>query len=131
MTVTASYTDGQGTAESVASSATSAVTNIPVTLASNNSYNATAGVDVFVIDANVGLTNVTISGFGVGDIIRIDHHSDILGVSFISDFSTAAQLLVNSNAQQQVDLVGMSSFLFVDEASFEAIYGPNAITYVV
>jgi hypothetical protein len=54
-----------------------------------------------------------------------------LGVSFISDFSTAAQLLVNSNAQQQVDLVGMSSFLFVDEASFEAIYGPNAITYVV
>ena len=131
--VVASYVDGHGTAESVASSLTSTVLPPPppsVSVANNGNYSATAGqVDTFVIDASQTI-NATIAGFANGDILQITHRTANQGINFTSvAFNDGAATLIAGNAT--VDLTGLPNDLFNNESSFDKIYGPTAIAYVV
>ena len=70
ITVTARYTDGGNTAESVTSSATSAVTSVP----SGTTYNGTAGNDTYA----GGTGNDTLYGNGGNDVLNGGAGSDLL-----------------------------------------------------
>jgi hypothetical protein len=87
-------------------------------------------VDTFIIDANQTIT-ATIIGFEEGDIIEILNSSEeLLGVNFDNSvFNDGEALMIVSSAT--ITLTGLANDFFGDEASFETIYGTNAITYVM
>jgi hypothetical protein len=103
----------------------------PVTVANGGVYTATAGkVDTFIIDASQTIT-ATIIGFGEGDIIEILNSSESLGISFDNSSFNDGEASIFVSATATINLTGLSSDFFGDESSFEAIYGTNAITYVM
>jgi hypothetical protein len=102
----------------------------PVTVANGQTYQARAGVvDVFVIDASQSIS-ATIVGFEKGDILRYLNNGDN-GLGGVDN--------PELNDGQAVLNVGFSSMLltnltndnFESEDRFEAIYGTNAISYVI
>jgi hypothetical protein len=102
----------------------------PVTVVNGQTYQARAGtVDIFVIDASQSIS-ATIVGFEKGDILRYLNNGEngVGGVDNPELNDGVAALLVGNST---VSLTNLSSDLFGDEASFEAIYGMNAITYVL
>eukprot|EP01035_Chromulina_nebulosa_P034747 gene34746-46659_t len=103
----------------------------PVSLTNGQSLNGTAGkIDTFVIDADLSIS-ATINGFEAGDIIEIKNRTPDLGVLFDETFpfnDGSSTLVVGDGVR--IRLTGLSDDIFGDEASFEAIYGPQAITYV-
>ena len=102
----------------------------PVTVVNGQTYQARAGVaDIFVIDASQSIS-ATIVGFEKGDILRYLNNGDngVGGVDNPEFNDGVAALLVGNST---LSLTNLSSDLFGDEASFEAIYGTNAISYVI
>ena len=102
----------------------------PVTVVNNQTYQARSGVvDIFVIDASQSI-NATIIGFEQGDILRYLNNGDngLGGVDNSTFEDGKAVLLVGSSS---ISLTSLTNDYFGDEASFEEIYGPNAITYVL
>jgi hypothetical protein len=103
----------------------------PVTIVNGGTYTAAAGVvDTFIIDANQTIT-ATIIGFEEGDIIEILNSSESLGINFDNPAFGDGNATIFVSASATINLTGLSSDAFGDEASFENIYGPNAITYVM
>jgi hypothetical protein len=102
----------------------------PVVVANGQSYTATAGkVDTFIIDASQSLA-ATIVGFEAGDVLEFTGHSQELGVNFENlTFSDGLTTISAGNAS--ITLSGLANDNFGDEASFEAIYGANAVGYVM
>ncbi|WP_344672481.1 hypothetical protein, partial [Sphingorhabdus rigui] len=102
----------------------------PVTLTNGQSVTATAGkVDTFIIDAGQSIT-ATIVGFEVGDVLEFTNHTADLGVNF-EQVSTSDGLTTISAGNAAVTLNNLANDNFGDEISFEAIYGANAIGYVI
>jgi hypothetical protein len=109
---------------------TLSVEAVPVTVANGQTYQARAGaVDIFVIDASQSIT-ATIAGFEVGDILRFNNHTADLGVNF-EQVSTDDGFTTIAAGNASVTLNGLANDNFGDETSFEAIYGANAIGYVI
>jgi hypothetical protein len=102
----------------------------PVVVANGQSYTATAGkVDTFIIDASQSLA-ATIIGFEAGDVLEFTGHSQELGVNF-ENLSFNDGLTTISAGNASITLSGLANDNFGDEASFEAIYGANAIGYIL
>ena len=102
----------------------------PVSLSNGQSYTAIAGkVDTFIIDASQSLA-ATIIGFEAGDVLEFTGHSQELGVNF-ENLSFSDSLTTISAGNASITLTNLGNDNFGDEASFEAIYGANAITYVM
>jgi hypothetical protein len=82
-----------------------------------------------VIDASQSIS-ATIVGFEKGDILRYLNNGEngVGGVDNPELNDGVAALLVGNST---LSLTNLSSDLFGDEASFEAIYGTNAISYVI
>jgi hypothetical protein len=102
----------------------------PVTVANGQTYQARAGtVDIFVIDAGQSI-NATIVGFENGDILRYLNNGEngVGGVDNPQIGDGVAALLVGNST---ISLTNLASDSFGDETSFEAIYGVNAIDYVI
>ena len=102
----------------------------PVTVANGQIYQARAGtVDIFVIDAGQSI-NATIVGFENGDILRYLNNGEngVGGVDNSQIGDGVAALLVGNST---ISLTNLASDSFGDETSFEAIYGVNAIDYVI
>ena len=102
----------------------------PVVVANGQSYTATAGkVDTFIIDAGQSLA-ATIVGFEAGDVLEFTGHSQELGVNFENlTFNDGLTTISAGNAS--ITLTNLANDNFGNEASFEAIYGANAIGYVI
>jgi hypothetical protein len=94
------------------------------------SYQARVGVDdVFIVDAALTVS-ATIKGFAEGDRIVFNNRSPAAGITVdpgSADDGTA--LLVAGNVA--LTLAELTNDNFSSEADFEAIYGPNAISYVI
>jgi hypothetical protein len=102
----------------------------PVVVANGQSYTATAGkVDTFIIDASQSIA-ATIVGFEAGDVLEFQRHSFELGVNF-EQLSTSDGRTTISAGNALITLNGLANDNFGNEASFEAIYGANAIEYVI
>jgi hypothetical protein len=102
----------------------------PVTLTNGQSVTATAGkVDTFIIDASQSIA-ATIVGFETGDVLEFTNHTADLGVNF-EQISTSDGLTTISAGNAAITLTNLANDNFGDEISFEAIYGANAIGYVI
>jgi hypothetical protein len=102
----------------------------PVVVANGQSYTATAGkVDTFFIDASQSIA-ATIVGFEAGDRLEFIGRTPELGVNF-EQFSTTDGLTTISAGNASITLTNLANDNFGNEASFEAIYGANAIEYVL
>jgi hypothetical protein len=115
---------------SVSDTFTLSVEPTPVTVANSQTYQARAGVaDVFVIDANQSIA-ATIVGFEEGDILRYLNNGEngLGGVDNPTFGDGLAVLFVGSSS---ISLTNLTSDYFGDEVSFEAVYGAQAITYVL
>jgi len=103
----------------------------PVTVVNGQTYQARAGaVDIFVIDVNQSIT-ATITGFEAGDILRFSNHSADLGVNFEQLSTSDGFTTITAGASVAITLTSLTNDNFGDEISFEAIYGANAIGYVI
>jgi hypothetical protein len=102
----------------------------PVTLTNGQSVTATTGkVDTFIIDASQSIA-ATIVGFETGDVLEFARHSGDLGVNF-EQVSSSDGLTTVSAGKAVIKLTNLTNDNFGDENSFEAIYGTNAISYVI
>ena len=102
----------------------------PVTLTNGQSVTATAGkVDTFIIDASQSIA-ATIVGFEAGDVLEFTNHTPELGVNF-EQVSTSDGFTIISAGNASITLNSLANDNFGDEISFEAIYGSNAIGYVI
>ena len=102
----------------------------PITVANGQTYQARAGaVDIFIIDAGQSI-NATIVGFENGDILRYLNNGEngVGGVDNPQIGDGVAALLVGNST---ISLTNLASDSFGNETSFEAIYGANAIDYVI
>ena len=86
-------------------------------------------MDTFIIDASQSLA-ATIIGFEAGDVLEFTGHSQELGVNF-ENLSFSDGLTTISAGNASITLNGLANDNFGDEASFEAIYGANAVGYVM
>jgi hypothetical protein len=103
---------------------------VTVTVLNGQIYQARAGaVDIFVIDASQSIT-ATINGFENGDILRYLNNGEngLGGVDNNELGDGLATILVGNSS---IFLTGLASDSFAEEISFEAIYGANAIGYVI
>jgi hypothetical protein len=101
-----------------------------ITVKSGASYNGHESItDVFVIDASQSLT-ATIVGFEAGDILKFAGHSEALGVSF-EQLALGDAMTTITAGSATLTLNNLANDNFSNENSFEAIYGNNAITYVI
>ena len=94
-----------------------------VTVANNQTYNATSGDDVFIIDAKQA-TSATISGFAAGDTLQI-----INGSAVSVNDQTGNSLLIGAGLSTII-LNGLAAKpTSADEAGFTALFGANSLTY--
>jgi hypothetical protein len=100
----------------------------PQVLENNSSNLASNGKnDIFYINGSAAIT-ADISGFSPGDNIVLLNYSEDLGVSFENSTlgDGRAALYIGGTV---INLTGLSNDTFNNQASFEAIYGQNAIRY--
>jgi hypothetical protein len=131
ITVDVTYTDGFGQLEGpLLSTATAFVSPPSIQVANNGSYSAVVGApETFVIDPTQSI-NASIAGFESGDVLQLVLWTEELGVSFENvPFEDGEAVLIAGGAT--ITLTGLASDVFGDEQSFELIYGPGAITYVL
>jgi hypothetical protein len=103
---------------------------LSVPVANGSTYTARAGVvDTFIIDASKSIS-VTIVGFENGDELRFLNYSQDLGVSFENLIYGDGAVTIFAGSTT-VNLTNITNDLFNDESSFEAVYGAQAITYVL
>jgi Ca2+-binding RTX toxin-like protein len=101
-----------------------------VTVTNGSTYNARKGViDTFIIDTSQGIT-ATIVGFETGDVIEFVGRTPDLGVNF-EQVSNTDGLTTISAGNASITLTNLTNDNFGNEATFEAIYGANAIGYVI
>ena len=101
-----------------------------VTVTNGSTYNARKGViDTFIIDTSQGIT-ATIVGFETGDVIEFVGRTPDLGVNF-EQISNTDGLTTISAGNASITLTNLTNDNFGNEATFEAIYGANAIGYVI
>jgi uncharacterized repeat protein (TIGR02059 family) len=125
ITAVASYTDLRGTPEFEVSPATAPVTSAVTVTTSATPYTATSGVDIFVIDGSQSIT-ATISGFRSGDMLQVINVDSSQPMSV--DYGQADPVLTLGFAFITLTGLEIGAF-FVNEADFQALYGPNAIFY--
>jgi hypothetical protein len=104
---------------------------VPITVENGKTYQGRTGiVDIFIIDVNQSIT-ATIAGFETGDILRFKNHTPELGVNFEQLSTTDGLTTISAGSSVVLTLNGLANDNFGDETSFEAIYGANAIGYVI
>jgi hypothetical protein len=103
---------------------------LPIRLLDGVPIAARPGVmDVFLLDAGQSI-DALVTGFEPGDVIRIANLDEEIGVALENlDFTDGAALIVAGQAA--LSLFDLPTDLFSDEASFESVYGQQAITYVI
>ncbi len=104
---------------------------LPIRLLDGVPIAARPGVmDIFLLDAGQSI-NALVTGFEPGDVIRIANLDEEIGVTVEenADFTDGVATLLAGQAT--LTLSDLPSDLFSDEQTLEAVYGPNAITYVI
>ena len=86
-------------------------------------------MDVFLLDAGRSI-NALVTGFEPGDVIRIANLDEEIGVTVENPDLTDGVVTMRAG-QATLTLSDLPSDLFSDEASFENIYGQQALTYVI
>ncbi|MGA1372313.1 MAG: hypothetical protein ACO3Z6_11990 [Pseudomonadales bacterium] len=86
-------------------------------------------MDVFLLDAGQSIDAI-VTGFEPGDVIRIANLDEEIGVTVENpDLGDGVATLLAGQAT--LSLKDLPTDLFSDEASFESVYGQQAITYVI
>jgi hypothetical protein len=101
-----------------------------VSVTNGITYNAQPGaIDTFIIDTRQSIA-ATIVGFETGDVFEFSGSNPDLGVNF-KQFSGTDGLATLSARNASITLTGLADDNFSNEATFEVIYGANAIGYVI
>jgi len=100
-----------------------------VSVAANGTYAASNGPNIFNIDSNLS-SNATINGFGSDDVLRIVNRTSTQGVNFVNSAWGDGNAVLYSGTMA-VNLTGLASDTFVNEAGFKSLYGSASINYAV
>jgi len=98
----------------------------PIIVANGQTYVATAGVDIFVIDSSQNIS-ATIVGFDFGDVLRYVSNSTppVFDFPYVAFDDGTADI---TTATSRITLTNLVDDFFATVEDFQSVFGPNAIT---
>ena len=101
---------------------------ITTSMTASNTYFATPSVqDIFLINAD-SVIFPTISGFEIGDSLKIQNLSESTGIVYANDPGNPPPVLTIGNAQVALSNL-ITSDLFYNDESFRQAFGSDAVIY--
>jgi uncharacterized protein (DUF427 family) len=100
----------------------------PIIVANGQTYVATAGVDIFVIDSNQNIS-ATIVGFDFGDVLRYINNNTppLFDFPYVAFDDGTADI---NTATSRITLTNLVDDFFATVEDFQSVFGPNAITVI-